>query len=64
MTLTVHEMSVLCALHAGTLSATLDVLRFAAAEDKPDHSNKDVILSLTEKLSGLKDGDLVSLAFE
>lgn len=61
MQLTVKEMELLCVFHAGTLSATLGLLR--EAEDEPPE-RMAIVKSLTEKLSSLKDGETVSLAFE
>ena len=61
MLLTLKEMEVLCVMHSGTLSATLDLLR--VAENGPPE-RMAVVQSLIGKLSGLKDGETVSLAFE
>ncbi len=63
MILTVKEMEVLCVFHSGTLSETLEKLRTAASDNK-DQTRREDILSLIGKLSGLKDGEAVSLAFE
>ena len=61
MMLTAKEMEVLCVFHAGTVSATLDILR----ELKNESGERMVhIKSVIEKLSGLKAGESVSLAFE
>jgi len=61
MLFTVKEMQVLCVFHAGTISATLDLLR--EAENEPPERMM-VVKSVLEKLSSVKDGDTVSLAFE
>ena len=63
MVLTVKEMELLCVFHAGTLSATLDLLRKAADQCLPPERQADV-QSVVEKLSGMKAGDVVALAFE
>ena len=64
MLLTVKEMEALCVFHAGTLSETLVALKNAADKGGGPHDRIDDYKSLIEKLSGLKDGDVVSLAFE
>jgi hypothetical protein len=64
MLLTVREMGVLCALHAGSLPATIDVLQSALSGDKGQNSTLMAdIKSLAEKLSQMKEGDKVCLAF-
>ena len=63
MVLSVKEMELLCVFHAGTLSATLDLLR--KAEDQCLSLERQThVHSVIEKLSGMKDGDVVALAFE
>ena len=64
MRLTVKEMEVLCVLHAGTLSATLDVLRSAAAGADASFARMEDIMSLVDKLSRMREGDVAVLAFE
>ncbi len=64
MVLTVREMATLCVFHSGTLSATQSIVRLAATDVDAANANRAELLSLTEKLSGLKEGDVVSLAFE
>jgi len=59
--LTVKEMEMLCVMHSGTLSATIDML--SKAENEPPE-RMAVVQSLIEKLSSLKDGETVSLAFD
>lgn len=61
MILTVKEMEMLCVMHSGTLSATIDML--SKAENEPPE-RMAVVQSLIEKLSSLKDGETVSLAFD
>ena len=61
MFLTVQEMTVLCVFHAGTFSETLDSLR--RVENEPPE-RMATIKTLVEKLSIMKDGDTVSLAFD
>ena len=61
MILNVKEMHVVCAFHSGTVSATLSLLR-QANEGSPE--KKKVIESVIEKLSGLKEGEPISLAFD
>ena len=65
MLLTVKEMEALCVFYAGTLSATLDSLRAAAAagENEKHHRLGD-IRNLISKLSGMKSDGVVSVAFE
>jgi hypothetical protein len=63
MQLTVGEMSALCVLHKGTISATLDALREAKESGEASES-MDAVISLTDKLSRMKPGDTVSLAFD
>ena len=64
MLFTVKEMQVLCVFHAGTISATLDLLREAETRENETPERMALVKSAIEKLSGLKDGDTVSLAFE
>ena len=64
MLLTVNEMEVLCVFHAGTLSATLEALRKAAADGNEKQYRMSDIKSLTKKLSGMSGGDIVFIAFE
>lgn len=61
MLFSVKEMSLLCVFHKGTISETLALLR--EAENEPPEKMA-LVNSVIEKLSGLKDGDTVSLAFE
>jgi len=61
MILTVKEMEMLCVMHSGTVSATIDMLS-KAENEQPERMA--VVQSLIEKLSGLKDGETVSLAFD
>jgi len=64
MLLSVKEMETLCVFHAGTQSATLDALRFAASESGGPHDRADVTQSLINKLSRLGVGETVCLAFD
>ena len=64
MRLTVREMEILCAMHKGTLSETLELLRDAAAKESEPPDRMAAINSLTEKLSRMREGDVVFLAFE
>ena len=61
MFFTAKEMEVICVFHAGTLSATLDLLR--EAENEPPE-RMALVQGVIEKLSGMKSGDTVSLAFD
>lgn len=61
MFLTVQEMTVLCVFHAGTFSETLDLLR--RVENEPPE-RMATIKTLVGKLSGAKEGEAVSLAFD
>ena len=63
MHLTVKEMETLCVFHAGSLSDTLDTLRFAEADGGVSDNRMADIRSLIEKLSRMSDGDVVCLAF-
>ena len=63
MLLNVKEMEVLCIFHSGTISTTLNLLREKESAAEPPERTS-IISSLIEKLSGMKDGDAVSLAFE
>ena len=63
MLLTVKEMEVLCIYHAGSLSATLEVLQ-GVVSAAPLHQRTDDIKSLAEKLSQMKKGDNACLTFE
>ena len=64
MFLTVKEMEVLCIFHAGTISATLASLRKSAESKATKQYRMGDVKNLIEKLSGMKDGEAVSLAFE
>ena len=64
MQLTVQEMTMLCVFHAGTRSATLDLLREAENNENETPERMATIKSVIEKLSGAEDGGAVSLAFE
>jgi len=64
MLLTIKEMEVLCMFHDGTLSSTLDLLRHAEEVGTAPPSRAADIRSLIEKLSKVKDGENVCLAFE
>jgi len=64
MLLTVKEMEVLCIFYDGTLSSTLDLLRHAEAEGTAPPSRAADINSLIEKLSKVKEGDNICLAFD
>ena len=61
MFLNPKEMELLSIFHAGTISETLALLR--KAENEP-HEKMALIKSVIKKLDSLKDGGLVSLAFE
>ena len=63
MILTVQEMEALCVFHDGTLSATLKQLRAAIAKGGLASRVHD-INSLIDKLSKMRDGEVVCLAFE
>ena len=64
MLLTVKEMEVLCVLHSGTLSATLDALRDAATKKDAPSARLSDINNLIEKLSHMNEGDIAFIAFE
>jgi hypothetical protein len=64
MLLTVKEMEVLCVLHSGTISATLDALRDAASKKSVPPARMPDINNLIEKLSRMNEGDIVFIAFE
>jgi hypothetical protein len=65
MLLTVKEMGVLCTFHAGSLPATLDILQSVASGEKGQtHPLMENIKSLAGKLSQMKEGDKVCLAFD
>jgi hypothetical protein len=64
MLLTAKEMEALCVFHSGTLSETLSKLREALTDETRSQLKTVDINSLIEKLSGMKDGEAVSLAFE
>lgn len=61
MQLSVEEMELLCVFHTGTRSGTLALLR--EAENEPPE-RMAVVNSLIEKLYGMKDGEMASLAFD
>lgn len=61
MFLTTKEMLLLCALHQGTLSATLKVLR-KAKDESPERMA--LIKSVTEKLESMNEGSNVALQFD
>jgi len=61
MLFSVKEMEVLCVFHTGTVSATLGLLREADGEPPEKMA---AVKSVIEKLSAMKPGDTVSLAFE
>ncbi len=63
MVLNKDEMHVLSALHAGTLSATLDVLRTAASTSTTAERAK-VYGRLIKKLENRKHGEAVTLGFD
>jgi len=62
--LTVKEMEVLCIFYAGTLPATIDLLRGAMTTPHQTHPRVADIETLLGKLSRMVDGDVVCLAFE
>ena len=62
MRLTVKEMEVLCVFHAGSLSATLAAVR-GAAEGGWQSDRMTDVKNLAEKLSRMREGDVVCLAF-
>jgi hypothetical protein len=64
MMLSKDEMHVLSALHAGTLSATLNVLRSASVSDEVSADRADVYRVLLEKLERRQPGEAVSLGFD
>lgn len=61
MLLTVEEMELLCVAYQGTVSSTLELLR--TIKGRPP-VRMTVVMSLIEKLSGLKNGETVSITFE
>ena len=63
MRLTVKEMEALCVFHAGSLSETLDALRFAEADGGVSDNRMADIRSLIDKLSRMSDGEVVCLDF-
>jgi hypothetical protein len=64
MMLSKDEMHVLSALHAGTLSATLDMLRSASVSDWVSQERAEVYRTLLGKLESKQQGETVSLAFD
>jgi len=64
MQLTIKEMEVLCIFHNGTLSETLDILRKAEANGTWPQTRVNDLKNLIAKLSQMKDGDNVYLAFD
>ena len=64
MLLTVKEMEILCIFYTGSLSTTLDLLRHIKTEGTAPPSRATELNSLVEKLSRMKTGDTICLAFE
>ena len=64
MMLTIKEMELLCIFHDGKLSSTLDLLRHAEEEGTAPPSRAADIRNVIEKLSKMKDGENVCLAFD
>ena len=64
MQLTMKEMEILCVFHSGTLSETLGLLQEAASKKGEPPDRMAAIDSLVEKLSRMREGDVVCLAFE
>jgi len=63
MRFTVKEMEALCVFHAGTLSATLEAVRIASAENERLVRIED-IENIIKKLSSMKDSDVAYIAFD
>lgn len=63
MLFTKDEMELICVFHSGTLSETLDTLR-AVVPGIEFASKKAAAASVVKKLSEMKPGDAVALAFE
>ena len=61
MFLSPKEMELLCIFHSGTISATLELL--SKADDKSPE-RMALVNTVIEKLSSLKPGQHVSLAFD